>query len=93
MADTYKVASAKFTVRNVNLLALFVKPLRIFSDILKVLELYEYRRGDPYMTANMNFVHFAHSFLLSFLQMTMLCSSFLVDSNCDTNMLRKNLIY
>ena len=28
---------------------------------LKVLELFDCRQGDPYMTANRNFVRFAHS--------------------------------
>ena len=33
----------------------------IFYDFLKVLELFEYRRGDPSVTANRNFDRFAHS--------------------------------
>ena len=35
--------------------------IKIYFDILKVLELFEYRRGDPYVTANKNFILFAHS--------------------------------
>ena len=31
------------------------------GSVLKVLELFECRRGDPYITANRNFVCFAHS--------------------------------
>ena len=29
----------------------------ILTDLLKVLKLFEYRRGDPYMTDIRNFVH------------------------------------
>ena len=32
------------------------KFILIFPNFLKVLELFEYRRGDPYMNANKNFV-------------------------------------
>ena len=35
-----------------------------FRFSLKVLELFECRRGDPCMTANRNFVRFAHSLLI-----------------------------
>ena len=35
--------------------------LHFFIFFLKVLELLECRRGDPYMIANRNFVRFAHS--------------------------------
>ena len=34
--------------------------LHFFDFFLKVLELFECRRGDPYITANGNFVRFAH---------------------------------
>ena len=34
---------------------------QVWSDFIKVLELLECRRGNPYMTANRNFVCFAHS--------------------------------
>ena len=32
-----------------------------FFDFLKILELFECRRGDPLMTTNKNFASFAHS--------------------------------
>ena len=35
--------------------------LIFFRFFSKVIELFECRRGDPYMTASRNFVHFAHS--------------------------------
>ena len=35
--------------------------LHFFPIFLKVLELFECRRGDPYMTANRNIVRFARS--------------------------------
>ena len=39
--------------------------LNFYRFFLKVLELFECQQSDPYMTANRNFVHFAHSYSLS----------------------------
>ena len=35
--------------------------ISIFPIFFKVLELFECRRGDPYMTVNRNFIRFTHS--------------------------------
>ena len=35
----------------------------VFRYFLMVLDLFECRQGDPFITANRNFVHFAHSYV------------------------------
>ena len=39
----------------------FIKSVNFGTNLLKVLEPIECRQADPYMTANRNFVRFAHS--------------------------------
>ena len=62
-AKNITVGPGRFTVLNDSAGPKMVTqiPLNLMWYFLKVLELFEYRRGNPYMTANGNFVRFAHS--------------------------------
>ena len=47
-------------VHRLNVSASLEITIQMNYTFLKILELFECRRGDPYMTANRNFVRFAH---------------------------------
>ena len=67
LSKSVTVGSGQFIISNISASLKIVIQIcfHFFKFFLKVLELFECRRGDPYMTANRNIVRFAQSYLNS----------------------------
>ena len=68
-SNSVKVGPGRAGVRPVHRFNESTNPIMFiniyFNFFVKVLKLFEYPRGDPYMTADRNFVRFTHSYSYS----------------------------